>query len=63
MYSLVGSILWEHGSCEKVSVSLVYALGLWTDQTPPICVSKRNTAGIVQNRVGSREGKLGEMGA
>ncbi len=32
-------------SGEEVSVSLVYALGLWTDQTPPICASKRNTAG------------------
>jgi hypothetical protein len=27
-------------SGEEVSVSLVYALGLWTDQTPPIRASK-----------------------
>jgi hypothetical protein len=49
-------------SGEEVSVSLDYALGLWTDQTPPIRVSKRNTAGKEQNQVGSQEGKLGEMG-
>ncbi len=32
-------------SGEEVIVSLVYALGLRTDQTPPIRVSKRNTMG------------------
>ena len=48
---------------EEVSISLVYDLGLRTDQTPPICAFKRNTAGKEQNRVGSQEGKPGEMGA
>jgi hypothetical protein len=48
---------------EELSISLVYALGLWTDQTSPIRASKRNTAGKEQNQVGSREGKLGRMGA
>ena len=32
-------------SGEEVSVSLGYALGLRTDQTPPIRASNRNTAG------------------
>jgi hypothetical protein len=33
-------------SGEEVSVCLVvYTLGLQTDQTPPICASKRNTTG------------------
>ncbi len=47
-----------------MSVSLVYALGLQTDQTPPIRASKRNTAGKrKQSQVDSREGKLRKTGA
>ncbi len=45
---------------EEVSISLVYNLGLWTDQTPLICASKRNMAGKKLHQVGSRDGKLGE---
>jgi hypothetical protein len=64
LVSVLPHLVFVHVSGEEVSVSLVYALGLWTDQTPPIRASKKNTAGKrKQNRVDSREGELGKTGA
>ena len=44
-YEFVLIYNWQANCGEEGSVSLVYALGLQTDQTPPIRASKRNTTG------------------
>jgi hypothetical protein len=47
-------------SGEEVSISLVYALGLRTDQTPPIRASKRNTAGKAKTKWVPNKANLGK---
>jgi hypothetical protein len=65
---MYGYLLYIHmcdGECsgEEVSVSLVYALGLRIDQTPPIRASKSNTTGKAKTKWVPKKANLGKTGA